>query len=378
LDGLPARLLSFDEASGLLRVAPPPGSPGRRAVITVYNPDGQTSVFVQPSAPATFTYPPSAGPASLSLTPASAPAGRDTTIQIDGVNTNFVDGHTVVGFGASDVVTRQVWVLGPTRLLAVVSVSPRASSGVASTVSVTSGLQVTTLPAGFRVEAAPGPSNAPVIGFQGLVNSATLLPRVAPGSLVTLGGANLTLAAPAVANVPLPTTLAGSTVTINDQPVPLLAVSPTQINLQLPFNVLPGPAILRVTNGAGSSAPMVVQIDTVAPGLFRIVNAAGATVDFSNPSRAGDIIVLYGTGLGPVAPPATAGAPAPLANATAPVRVIVGGSELTPSFAGLAPGTAGTYQINVQLPAGLTAAAAVPVFITVDGQPSNVVTIAVR
>jgi uncharacterized protein (TIGR03437 family) len=104
----------------------------------------------------------------------------------------------------------------------------------------------------------------------------------------------------------------------------------------------------------------------------------GTVVDTANPARPGEAVVLYATGLGPVAPPATAGAPAPLASATTTVRVHVNGTELTPFFAGLAPGTAGTYQINAQLPAGLSPAASVPVFITVDGQPSNVLMVSVR
>jgi uncharacterized protein (TIGR03437 family) len=201
---------------------------------------------------------------------------------------------------------------------------------------------------------------------------------VAPGSLATLFGTNLTLGTSASAGLPLPTTLAGTTVTLNDQAVPLLLVTPGQINVQLPFTLTPGPAILRVNNGAGTSAPIVVQIDAAAPGLFRISNAAGGAVDASNPARAGDVIVLYGTGLGAVTPPATAGTAAPLANATASIRVNVSGTDVTPFFAGLAPGTAGVYQINVQLPAGLAPGATAPVYVTVNGQPSNVLTIGVR
>jgi uncharacterized protein (TIGR03437 family) len=108
---------------------------------------------------------------------------------------------------------------------------------------------VTTLASGFRIDAAPGASNVPVVGFQGLVNAASSQPRVAPGSLASLFGANLTLGASSTASLPLPNTLGGTTVTLNDQPVPLLLVTPGQINLQLPFTLTPGPMVLRVSNG---------------------------------------------------------------------------------------------------------------------------------
>jgi len=376
LDGATAAVRSFDEITGRLRVSPPPGPGGRQAVISVYNPDGQSSVFVQPAAPLTYTYP-AAEPPAITVSPAAGPAGRDSVVEIQGVNTNFAEAHTVVGFGTSDVVTRRVWVLSATRLLAVVSISPRAAL-VATTVSVQSGTQLAALAGGFRVEAASGSSLAPVLAFQGLVNAATQQPRVAPGSLATLYGSGLSLAAPATATLPLPTTLAGTTVTLNDQPVPLLAVSASQINMQLPFTLPAGPAVLRVHNGLESSQPMLVQIDPVAPGLFRAFSSGGAVVDANNPARLGDTIVLLATGLGAVAPPVTAGAPAPLATTSSPVRVTVGGVELVPSYAGLAPGTAGLYQVNVPLPASLSPATATTIWLTVEGQSSNALATALR
>lgn len=377
LDGAPAAVRSFDEIAGRLRVSPPPGPGGRQAIISVHNPDGQSSVFVQPTSPATYTYPPSDAPA-ISVTPSSGRAGRDVMVEIQGTNTSFVDGQTVVGFGTPDVVTRQVWVLSPTRLLAVVSISPRAALA-AGTVSVATGLRLVTLPFGFRVEAAAPPSaTTPVVSFQGLVNSATSRPRVAPGALASLFGTNLSLGAPANAGAPLPTTLAGTTVTLNDVPAPLLAVRSTQINLQLPFNLPAGPVVLRVNNGVETSAPMVVQIDPVAPGLFRVLNSAGAPVDLTNPVRLGDTLVLLATGLGPVTPPVTAGAPAPLASATSSVRVVLAGMELAPSFAGLAPGTTGVYQVNVPVPLSLPLTPTAQIHLSVDGQASNALTIGLR
>ncbi|HYM10325.1 MAG TPA: hypothetical protein VEU62_06320, partial [Bryobacterales bacterium] len=377
-DGAPAAFRSFDSVAGRLRVAPPPGVSGRQPILTLDNSDGQSSVFVQPAAPATYTYAVTAGPPSLAVNPSSGPAGRDLMIDIQGTNTSFVDGQTVVGFGTPDVVTRRVWVLSPTHLLAVVSISPRAALN-AATVSVTAGLQVATLPQGFQVTAAAASATTPVVGFQGLVNSASNQPRVAPGALASLFGTNLSLQAPGVSNgLPLPTNLAGTTVTLNNQPVPLLLVTPTQVNLQVPFGLPTGPAILQVSNGVATSAPMVVQIDAVAPGLFRAFSSSNTPVDANNAARAGDTIVLYATGLGPVVPPGTTGAAATVANATENVHVNVAGVDLIPLYAGLTPGSAGVYQINVTLPANLSPSAAAQVFVTVDGVASNSLTMGIR
>ena len=376
VDGVPAVFRSFDEVTGRLRVLAPPGVGGRQATVIVYNPDGQSSVFVQPTSPATYTYPPAAGAPSLSVSPSSGRPGRDVMVEIQGTNTNFAEGQTVVGLGTPDVVTRRVWVLSPTRLLAVVTIPAGAALG-ASTVSVISGSQLSMASTGFRVEAS-GSSTSPSVSFNGLVNSATLQPRVAPGSLATLYGVNLSLGTAAAATPPLPTSLAGTTVTLNDRPVSLLSVTPTEVSLQIPFSMTVGPVILRVDNGGEASAPMVVQIDAVAPGLFRAFNAAGAPVDISNPAKLGETLILFGTGLGPVTPPGTSGAPAQAASTVLRVRVHVAGAEIIPSYAGLSLGTAGVYQVNLTLPVGLGPAPQTQIFLSVEGHISNLLPIALR
>ena len=74
--------------------------------------------------------------------------------------------------------------------------------------------------------------------------------------------------------------------------------------------------------------------------------------------------------------------PAPLdrlVKTANPVTVTIGGATVPASFAGLSPGFAvGLYQVNFVVPAGITAGNNVPVSVTVAGQTSPVVTIAVR
>jgi uncharacterized protein (TIGR03437 family) len=72
----------------------------------------------------------------------------------------------------------------------------------------------------------------------------------------------------------------------------------------------------------------------------------------------GEVILVYATALGQVAPPVDAGTAAPLSplsRTVAPVTAQIGGVNAPVQFAGLAPGFAGLYQVNVlvpQVPAG--------------------------
>jgi uncharacterized protein (TIGR03437 family) len=85
-------------------------------------------------------------------------------------------------------------------------------------------------------------------------------------------------------------------------------------------------------------------------------------------------------GLGAVSPPVTAGAAAPAdpRAATGVVEVGIGGKAARVVSSALAPGLVGVYHVNVVVPAGVPPGEAVPVVVTVSGQPSMPVTMAVR
>ena len=124
-------------------VTPPPAPSGYTAAVAALNPDGQSSLFLQPTAP-TYTYP---GVASFALapnpglviSPSVIPAGGDVTVDIVGINTNFTQDVTTLGFGTSDVLVDQITVLSPTHMTAVVSPGATVAS---SAVTVTTGLEV--------------------------------------------------------------------------------------------------------------------------------------------------------------------------------------------------------------------------------------------
>ena len=103
--------------------------------------------------------------------------------------------------------------------------------------------------------------------------------------------------------------------------------------------------------------------------------------DASHPAAAGDVLVIYCTGLGEVSPALTAGMPAPLdhlSQTVNPVTVTIGGVPAPVAFAGLTPGFAGLYQVNAVVPKGVASGSAVVVALGEAGQVSAAVTMAVK
>ncbi|HTW63443.1 MAG TPA: hypothetical protein VME17_02455, partial [Bryobacteraceae bacterium] len=99
------------------------------------------------------------------------------------------------------------------------------------------------------------------------------------------------------------------------------------------------------------------------------------------PASAGDVLIIYCSGLGPVSPPVPAGSAASatqLSNTVNPVTVTVAGQAASVLFAGLAPGFAGLYQVNAVVPTGIAASTSVPVVLTVSGRSSVPVTISIQ
>jgi uncharacterized protein (TIGR03437 family) len=68
----------------------------------------------------------------------------------------------------------------------------------------------------------------------------------------------------------------------------------------------------------------------------------------------------------------------PLANTVAHATVMIGGQAATVTFSGLSPGFAGLYQIDAVVPTGVTAGNDVPVVVSIAGEISPTVTIAIK
>jgi uncharacterized protein (TIGR03437 family) len=221
-----------------------------------------------------------------------------------------------------------------------------------------------------------------------LVNAADLTSPVAPGGLVTLYGSNMSLVNLATREVPLPTALGDSCLTVNGIPVPMMLVSSRQINAQLPFNV-DGSAMMVLRTPGGISDNYLFQILPAAPSIFRNGTAGPDTglatvvrasnnelVTLSNPIHPGDEITIYATGLGRTNPAVDAGLPAPsdpLPAALIQPAVTLGAITLDVSYAGLAPGQIGVYQIDAAVPkSNVTEGMAVPLVITQAGYQTEI------
>lgn len=217
-----------------------------------------------------------------------------------------------------------------------------------------------------------GPSAVPVITGAG--NAASGQSSFAPGMLMSVYG-SLFSSAPAqkAATIPLLNYMAGFQARINGLPAPLYYVSPTQVNLQIPYETAVGPATLVVTNGQ-DVASYSFQVAASAPGIF--MDANGAAVPYPSGAR-GQVYVLFVTGEGQVLPAlATGTTPAPataISNLPAPrgaVTMTVGGATVQRIlFAGIPSGLAGVTQINFVIPADAPFGVQ-PLIVTVGGVPS--------
>lgn len=143
-----AAVIQGVQSDGSLLVTPPPAAGGYTANVVALNSDGQSSLFLQPTAP-TYTYDSSGAP-TLTVTPSYIPPTGDTVVDIVGVNTNF-NSATVLGFGTSDAFVKKITVLSPTHVSAVVTATnawvPTAG------ISVTTGLRIISQALGHQITA---------------------------------------------------------------------------------------------------------------------------------------------------------------------------------------------------------------------------------
>lgn len=232
--------------------------------------------------------------------------------------------------------------------------------------------------------AATLPTSAP------LVNAATFrLEPVAPVSLATLF-VSLPAASGFATAFPLPQQLGGVEVQLNDNPARLIAVTPAQINLQVPSGLAPGTANLRVLRDGAEVFSGVAQIASSNPGLFladllrndqpgAILNQDSRLNTSEVRARRGELIQIFATGAGPLDTPVADGMPPPsgtLSRTLRTPRVFIAGESAEVIFSGMSPEFPGLWQINVRIPESASIAKQVPVFlIGDDGAVSNAVTL---
>ncbi len=238
-------------------------------------------------------------------------------------------------------------------------------------------------------------ASGPTLPAMIVLNAASYLGGpVAPGEVVTLGGAGIGPAAP---QQPLGsatgTVLGGVSVLFDGAFSPLLYAAPDQINLVIPYGVYGKPATqLQVTRQGETSAALSVSVADAAPAIFTldssgvgpgvILNQDSTVNTPSSPADKGSVISVYAEGAGQTDPPGADGQISgdALSKPRLPVSVQIGGLSAEVRYAGAAPGlVAGVLQVNCVVPPNSLSGSIVPIVITV-GQASSQpgVTLAIR
>lgn len=223
---------------------------------------------------------------------------------------------------------------------------------------------------------------------------------LAADSIAAVFGTDLATTTQVASSVPLPTSLAGTTVRIRDsqgieQLAPLFFVSPTQINYQLPPGLAAGAATVIIQSGDGKASTSEINIAPIAPGLFT-ANASGQGVATGEllrfkadgrqiyepiavydqarkqfiprpirlePSGERLFLILYGTGLRDH-------------GDLAKVKVRIDGEELPALYAGPQENFVGLDQINLEVTPPLFNRGEVDLAFVAGNQQSNIVRIA--
>ncbi len=238
-------------------------------------------------------------------------------------------------------------------------------------------------------------ASKPVItSASAVVNAASFEAGVCPGSWLTIFGSDLAnpgtaraLASTDLVSGRMPTTLVGTSVTVNNKPAFLSYISPSQLNVLAPDDTSAGPVKVTVTNVKATSEAVTVTMTKFQPAFFLVNNfiaalrsdgaligpgttaggpggpgpggpggpgapggpGGGGPTVAGVPAKPGDVLQLFGTGFGPVTQTINIGqifsGAAPLAS---PITIRVGTVVAVVSFAGLS-GT-GLYQINLVVP----------------------------
>jgi uncharacterized protein (TIGR03437 family) len=211
----------------------------------------------------------------------------------------------------------------------------------------------------------------PVVAAGGVVPVFSSSSIIQSGSWASIYGSNLA-AATIVWNGDFPTTLGGTSVSVNGKRAYLWFVSPGQINFQAPDDPTVGMVTVSITTAAGnistqvmlsayapslsllnSRYPTAIALTPGSPGNsgggYDIIGPAGVFSFPTRPAHPGETLVLFGVGFGPTNPPVPAGKLfSGAAASTVLPTVTIGGANAVVTFAGIVQ--AGLFQINIQVP----------------------------
>ncbi|HTC36226.1 MAG TPA: hypothetical protein VK724_22790 [Bryobacteraceae bacterium] len=328
-------------------------------------------------------------------TPGGWPVALQTQVA-DNCGNPLTDGSVVATFSTGDPELAMVSIGGGQWAG---TWQPHGTDGGTATITVNANSFMPAL-AGSAVISGTVSANpaVPSVDPGGVVSTASFQPNapVAPGSFVSIFGSNLAPQLAGANALPYPPKLAGTEVVLGGQVLPLAFVANGQVNALVPYGVQVNAAQqLIVQQNNSYSLPQPVLVAATQPAVFTqnqsgmgegvivVLKANGTEFETapSAPASAGDVLIVYCSGLGAVSPSVPAGMAASattLSYTTNTVTATVGGQSAKVLFAGLAPDFAGLYQVNLVVPSGVTASTSVPVVLSVGGRSSVPVTVSIQ
>jgi uncharacterized protein (TIGR03437 family) len=203
-----------------------------------------------------------------------------------------------------------------------------------------------------------GLTNAAAGPFSGRLSLGELISIYGPGI-----GPSMAASGKPDSNGLYPKSLEGVQVLIDSVAAPLLYVSATQINAQVPFLLTdPDNATISITNGSSSIPVFRASVDPAIPGIFNnagnaaAVNQDGTLNSMANPAKAGSIVSIWATGTGVLFGSIDGQVATSAGNNCAACEISVDGVTSVNGFslalyAGAAPGIInGVSQINFVVP----------------------------
>ena len=256
-----------------------------------------------------------------------------------------------------------------------------AKLGAAGPVVITATIAGTSLSVQFNLTSTGGGSGTctlgtPVIASIGSLTDFGSLGTFNSGSWLEIKGTNLATGARLWEGKDFqgsnaPTSLDGTSVTINGKPAFVYYISGTQVNVQAPADAATGSVPVAVTNCAGTSASVAAQKAALAAGIlapasFNVAGKQYAVAQFADlvfvgnpnliagaafrPAKPGDSIVIYGIGFGEVTPPSAPGVVVAEQNRIDGLTIGFDNAPATFTYGGLSPGVIGLFQFDVVVP----------------------------